>query len=157
MYVPIIVSNVWFIWQFDPISSWSITGPYASYWSHSRGIVFGLVSQQWPLTIFVTCPALVLGVQTMAVDSISLIARFMEPTWGPLGSCWPQAGPICRPPEPCYMCCDVPCSAACCTNNGPLHYLWHAAGEYLLSTPNRRLFARVVRSTGVATTITLTS
>ena len=37
--------------------------------------------------------------------SLSQIAKFMGPTWGPPGSCRPQTGPIWSH-EPCYLGCN---------------------------------------------------
>ena len=58
-------------------------------------------------------------------------AKFMGPTWGPPGSCWPQMGPWapCGPHEPCYQGlpkCNInydmiPCLCCCCY----IHWMQH--------------------------------
>ena len=35
--------------------------------------------------------------------SLTHIATFMWPIWGPSGSCRPQVGPLCWPHQPCYQ------------------------------------------------------
>ena len=45
---------------------------------------------------------LLLYMESLCLERLSQIAKFMGPTWGPSGSYRPQMGP-CWPHEPCYQ------------------------------------------------------
>ena len=94
-------------------------------WTHNRHPIAHLHGWAMGCLLWLICRRYFLKIQLVILrligsynqSVITLIARFMGPTWGPLGPTGPRWAP-CWPHEPCYLGVHVNKTLPKCTDTG---------------------------------------